>query len=127
MNEYGIIGVFLFLGSIFVGGGIITSWLFGDHSPDNQTKRLPYECGESIIGDARIQFKVGFYLFALLFLIFEVEALFLFPCVGIFRAVAEGSVKGISTSLVMVELAVFVSILGAGLVFAWRKGLLKWE
>jgi len=127
MTEYGIIGFFVFFGSIFVGGGLITSWLVAPRSPWNPSKHEPYECGESNIGSARIQFKVGYYLFALIFLIFDVEALFLFPCMQIFRSVTAGQIPGISVNVLLLEISIFVAILGFGLVYAWRKKVLEWE
>ncbi|MCI5168175.1 MAG: NADH-quinone oxidoreductase subunit A, partial [Candidatus Electrothrix sp. GM3_4] len=72
-------------------------------------------------------FKVSYYIFALLFLLFDVETLFLFPCVKIFRAVINGEVAGITTQLVFMELAVFIAILFSGLIYAWRKEVLVWE
>jgi NADH-quinone oxidoreductase subunit A len=104
------IGFSIFLGALFVGGAIITSKMLAFHSPEGWRKVQPYECSENPIGGARIRFKVAFYIFALLFLIFDIEALFLFPCMKIFK-----------------ELTVFVFILFAGLVYAWRKGVLIWE
>ena len=127
MPEYGIIAFFSILGAIFVGGGMITSALISYRSPENKDKREPYECGEPVIGTARIQFKMGFYLFALMFLVFDIESLFLFPCVRIFREVANGEIVGLNTLAVFIELFVFVFILSVGLVYAWRKGILKWE
>jgi len=127
MEEYAIIGFFTFLGTIFVGGGLVTSAIIAFRSPDNPTKKEPYECGEEVIGSARIQFKVGYYLFALLFLIFDVESLFLFPCVKIFRAVTQGEVMGISTGVLLIEIFLFVAILVFGLVYAWKKKVLEWE
>ena len=70
MQEYGIIAFFTFLGTVFVGGALVTSLIVSFRSPPNKKKNEPYECGEDVIGSARIQFKVGYYLFALLFLIF---------------------------------------------------------
>ncbi len=127
MGEYGIIGFFVFLGTIFVGGGMVTSLIVSFRSPDTQKKHEPYECGEEAIGSARIQFKVGYYLFALLFLIFDVESLFLFPCAAIFRAATQGQIPGIQTWVLLVEIFVFVSILVFGLLYAWKKKVLEWE
>jgi len=70
---------------------------------------------------------VGYYLFALLFLIFDVESLFLFPCVKIFKAVSEGKVMGISSGVLLIEIFVFVAILVFGLVYAWKKKVLEWD
>jgi len=127
MDSYTLIGFSVFLGAIFVGGAIIVSKLLAFHSPEGRRKIQPYECSEDPIGGARIRFKVAYYIFALLFLLFDIESLFLFPCMKIFKAVVNNQVDGISQSLLFIELFIFVCILFFGLIFAWRKGVLTWE
>ena len=127
MESYIMIGFSIFLGSLFVGGAIITSKLLAFHSPEGWRKVQPYECSETPIGGARIRFKVAFYIFALLFLIFDIEALFLFPCMKIFKSVVAAQNGSISPVVLLTELTVFVFILFAGLIYAWRKGVLIWE
>ena len=127
MPEYAVIGFFTLFGSLFVGGGLITSKFLASRSPENPSKRQPYECGENAIGSARIQFKVGYYLFALIFLVFDVEALFLFPCMAVFKKIASNSAYGISGTVLISEILIFVLILGFGLVYAWKKKVLEWE
>jgi NADH-quinone oxidoreductase subunit A len=78
------------------------------------------------IGNARIQFKVGYYLFALLFLVFDIEALFLFPVLANFREIMSGNTP-LSPVVVIVDLVIFIAILVSGLAYAWKKGILKWE
>ncbi len=68
-----------------------------------------------------------FYIFALLLWIFDIGALFLFPCMYIFKSVVEAQNGSISTVVLLTELTVFVFILFAGLIYAWRKGVLIWE
>jgi NADH-quinone oxidoreductase subunit A len=121
------IGFSIFLGALFVGGAIITSKMLAFRSPEGWRKVQPYECSETPIGDARIRFKVAFYIFALLFLLFDIETLFLFPCMKIFKSVVAGENASISTIVLFSELSVFIFILFAGLVYAWRKGVLIWE
>jgi NADH-quinone oxidoreductase subunit A len=127
MESYIMIGFSIFLGSLFVGGAIITSKILAFRSPEGWRKVQPYECSENPIGGARIRFKVAFYIFALLFLIFDIEALFLFPCMKIFKSVVEAQNDSISPVVLLTELTVFVFILFAGLIYAWRKGVLIWE
>jgi NADH:ubiquinone oxidoreductase subunit 3 (subunit A) len=127
MESYIMIGFSIFLGSLFVGGAIITSKILAFRSPEGWRKVQPYECSENPIGGARIRFKVAFYIFALLFLIFDIEALFLFPCMKIFKSVVAGQNVSISPAVLLTELTVFVFILFAGLIYAWRKGVLIWE
>ena len=81
-------------------------------------KAEPYECGIPTRGESMAQFKVGYYLYAILFLMFDVECVFLFPwAVRVRELGAEG----------LVCIAVFFSILVLGLVYAWRKGALQWK
>ncbi len=127
MDSYILIGFAAFLGTLFVGGAITLAKLLSFRSPDTPKKRQSYECSEAPIGGARIRFKVAYYIFALLFLLFDIESLFLFPCVKIFRAVVDGAVQGITHQLVFIELSVFICILFSGLIYAWRKGVLVWE
>ena len=84
----------------------------------NPQKGEAYECGIPTRGRSWMQFKVGYYLFAILFLMFDVEAVFLFPWAVILR---EMGVQGLVTILF------FLFILVLGLVYAWRKGALEWK
>ena len=128
MAPYTIIGFAIFLGAIFVGGAIIASKLLAFRTPDSRSKIQAYECAEDPVGDARIRFKVSYYIFALLFLIFDIESLFLFPCVKIFRAVASAAEgAAISPLFLLGELGVFIFILFTGLLYVWEKGVLRWE
>jgi NADH-quinone oxidoreductase subunit A len=127
MPEYAMVWIFSLLGILFVGGAILASKLVAPTSPDTEKKLQPYECSMETIGTARIQFKIGYYLFALIFMVFDVEALFLFPCVTIFRAAADGKIADITAAAFFVELSAFVLILFVGLVYAWKKKVLEWE
>jgi len=127
MASYTLIGFSVFLGALFVGGAIIVSKMLAFHSPEGDRKVQPYECSEDPIGGARIRFKVAFYIFALLFLLFDIESLFLFPCMKIFKAVVDNQVAGISPVILFIELFLFIFILFFGLIYAWRKGVLVWE
>lgn len=125
MTSYAILGLAIFLGTIFVGGAIFTSLLLAFRTPESRGKVQAYECAEDPVGDARIRFKVSYYIFALLFLIFDIEALFLFPAMKIFRSAAAEST---AAALFLVgELGVFVLILFTGLIYVWKKGVLRWE
>lgn len=127
VNPYAMICVFSLLGTAFVGGAILLSRLVAPKSPDTPAKLAPYECSMESIGTARIQFKVGYYLFALIFMVFDVEALFLFPCLAIFRDAAEGREKWVTGGAILIEIGLFVAILFAGLMYARRKKVLEWE
>ena len=109
--------VFLLAGITLIVGANFLSRLISPKS-DNLNKREPYECGMETIGPTWVQFKVGYYLFAILFLLFDVEIAFLVPWAVVFK----------ETGLVaLIEILIFFFILGLGLLYAWKKGALKWE
>jgi NAD(P)H-quinone oxidoreductase subunit 3 len=81
-------------------------------------KYIAYESGMAPFGDAKIQFDVKFYMYALLFILFDIETVFLFPW-----AMAYGQLGLFG----LVEMLLFVGILALGLVYAWRKGALSWQ
>ena len=84
----------------------------------NAIKSAPFECGSEVIGSARQRFAVKFYVVALLFIVFDVEAVFLYPWAVNFRALGW---FGYSTMLI------FASTLVMGLIYVWKKGALEWE
>ncbi|PCH53494.1 MAG: NADH-quinone oxidoreductase subunit A [Flavobacteriaceae bacterium] len=109
--------VFLLAGVVLVAGANFLSNLIS-HKSDNPAKREPYECGIETIGPTWIQFKVGYYLFAILFLIFDVEVAFLIPWAVVYKEVG---------TVALVEIIVFLFILGLGLLYAYKKRALQWE
>ncbi|AKQ45159.1 NADH-quinone oxidoreductase subunit A [Rufibacter radiotolerans] len=109
--------VFFLAGVVLVAGANFLSNLISPKS-DNPQKREPYESGMTTIGPTWVQFKVGYYLFAILFLIFDVEVAFLFPWAVVFKTVGTAA---------LVEIFIFLFILGLGLLYAWKKGALKWQ
>ena len=127
MTEYLPLLFILFLGSIIAIGAILVGKILGYQSKNTKNKFAPYECGMPSFGTARIQFKVEYYIFALLFLIFDIEALFLFPIAANLKAILSGEPMVITPMIVVLDLIVFVSILFSGLIYAWKKGFLKWE
>ncbi|HQQ94892.1 MAG TPA: NADH-quinone oxidoreductase subunit A [Bacteroidia bacterium] len=106
----------LLCGIAFSGGGILISRLIAKRSTNLQ-KGLPYECGIDTIGTSWIQFNVGYYLFALIFLVFDVELVFMYPWAVVVKEVGL---------VAFVEILVFLFILFMGFVYAWKKGALKW-
>src|SRR6188472_3750453 len=84
----------------------------------NPQKGEPYECGVPTIGKTWTQFNVGYYLFALIFLVFDVELVFLYPWAAVLREVGM---------IAFVEILFFIIILFLGLLYAWKKGALKWQ
>ena len=95
-------------------------WLAGLISPRsfNPQKGEAYECGIPTRGESMSQFKVGYYLYAILFLMFDVETVFLFPWAVRMRELGANGI---------ISIAVFFGILVLGLVYAWRKGALEWK
>lgn len=109
--------VFLLAGIVLVAGANFLSDLISPKS-DNLQKREPYESGMTTIGPTWVQFKVGYYLYAILFLVFDVEVAFLIPWAVVFKEI------GI---VAFYEIIIFLIILGLGLAYAWKKEALKWE
>lgn len=83
----------------------------------NPSKDATYECGIETVGDTWIQFKAQYYIYALVFVVFDVEAVFLFPWAVAYNQLALYAV---------LEGVLFIGILAAGLIYAWRKGSLEW-
>lgn len=126
MSEYIILSFFLFLGAFIAAAATVTGLLLGYRTKNTKNKMAPYECGMQTIGNARIQFKVGYYLFALLFLVFDIEALFLYPVLMNFKEIMAGNTP-LVPAVVIIDLVIFMAILVSGLAYAWKKGILKWE
>ena len=87
-------------------------------------KKIPYECGWLPIGTARIRFNIEYYTYAIIFLIFDVEALFIYPWAVTYNNPSI-TVPGFST-IAVVEMLLFIVILLIGYVYAWKKGALEW-
>ena len=117
INDYGFVGLFFVLGIAFVGAAFIVSWLLRPRDP-NSIKASTYECGEIVKGSARVQFNVSYYLVAVLFVIFDIEVLFLVPWITVFRELGIVS---------YIEMMVFIAILMVGLIYAWKKGVFEWQ
>ena len=113
----------------FALGTLAASHLFvlKPHKP-TRVKQMPYESGMDPVGSARMQFDIKFYLIAILFLVFDVELLFLYPWAVI--AHADGGDPGWRNNfgtVVFVEILVFLATLAIGYVYAWRKGVFRWR
>ena len=127
MSSYAILAFFLFLGAALAWGALLTGHLLSPRTPRTPFQREAYECGNSTIGPTRVRFRVGYLFFALLFLVFDIETLLLFPAVSALSAAFRGEETGISPLLAAGEVLLFVAVLSFGLVWAWRKGALKWD
>ncbi|MBM7704046.1 NADH-quinone oxidoreductase subunit A [Bacillus iocasae] len=117
VNNYVIVLVFLLIGMLLpVVALTLGKWL-RPHAPTKE-KQTTYESGIEPFHDARIQFNVRYYIFALLFVIFDVEAVFLYPW-----AVAYNELG----LFALIEMLIFVAMLLIGLLYAWKKKVLKWN
>ena len=121
LSDWGHVGFLLLLALVFPVGGIAMSWLFGvlrlrPQAPD-PIKEATYECGVETEGTAWVQFNFRYYYYALLFVIFDVEAVFLYPWAVSFEKVAVAG---------FIEVLTFVAVLLIGLAYAWRKNALEW-
>ncbi|MFZ0995538.1 MAG: NADH-quinone oxidoreductase subunit A [Candidatus Dormiibacterota bacterium] len=110
--------VFLVMVVLFGGGMTVAISLLGPRHP-TIAKGLPYECGIIPAETARRRFSVSFYLTAMLFIVFDVEAVFLYPWAVLVRSTLH--VFG------FIEMAIFVALLGVALLYVWRKGALEWD
>jgi NADH:ubiquinone oxidoreductase subunit 3 (subunit A) len=116
MNQWIYIGLFFVVGLIIPIGAIGFAWFLAPKR-SNPIKQSTYECGIETVGESWVQFKAQYYIFALVFLVFDVETVFLFPW-----AVKLGQLG----LFAVIEGIVFILILIAGLVYTWRKGMLEW-
>lgn len=99
---------------------IVMSWILGPKKPSAE-KLAPYECGVDPVGSARERFPVKFYLIAMLFIVFDIETVFLYPWAVTFRSHA------VSQVFELVEMIIFIVILFVGYAYVWKKGALQWE
>jgi NADH-quinone oxidoreductase subunit A len=115
----------LMIFTIAVGFGamnIVISHLMG-RKKSTRAKLSPYECGMDPVGSARQRFSVKFYLVAMLFILFDIEAIFLVPWAVVFRGLSET----LSKSFVFFEMMIFIGVLLVGYIYAWKKGLFEWN
>ncbi|MBK7259811.1 MAG: NADH-quinone oxidoreductase subunit A [Ignavibacteriae bacterium] len=117
LTEFGRVLLFILVGAVFVALGLVTAWLLRPSRP-YPSKNSTYECGETPVGDTRIRFNIRFYVIALIFVIFDVEVVFLFPWALVYRSLGW---------FAFVEMLVFLSILIAGYAYVWRNGDLDWD
>lgn len=90
---------------------------------ETRAKYEPFEAGSKPVGDARSRFSVKFYMVAIIFIIFDIETVFLYPWAVLYADFSAAGMAG----LMFVEMALFVAVLGVGLVYVWRKGALEWD
>jgi NADH-quinone oxidoreductase subunit A len=121
-GDYVTVAIFIAVGALLVGGAVGASKLLAPRHPGG-FKDVAYESGIEPVGGGWNQSHIRYYVFALLFLIFDVEAVFIFPWalqLDAFQAAGRGV-------FILVEMFIFIVILLVGLIYAIRKGVLKWE
>ncbi|GAB3323818.1 NADH-quinone oxidoreductase subunit A [Larkinella ripae] len=126
LSDFGIIFLFIITGLAFVGLILFVGGLLRPNRP-NIEKLTTYESGEEPVGNANVQFNVRFYVVAIIFVLFDVELVFLFPWATVFgqkRLIEE--TYGLWGWLSLTEMFIFVALLALGLAYAWVKGFLDW-
>ena len=118
-NYFPIIIVFL-VAAGFAFVSLILTHLLGPRVP-NAVKMMPYESGIDQVGDTRIRISIRFFLIALLFIIFDIEIVFLYPWAVVFKDFLSAG------PFIFFEMVVFLAILAFGFVYVWRNGALDWE
>ncbi|MDD2498097.1 MAG: NADH-quinone oxidoreductase subunit A [Desulfitobacteriaceae bacterium] len=116
LQQYGGLGVYLILSIIFPFVIVIVALILGPKRP-NPGKLTTYECGLDTQGPTWVQFKINYFLYALIFVVFDVETVFLYPWAVRFQALG---------TFAFIEMLIFIAILVIGLWYAWKEGALEW-
>lgn len=126
ITGFGEVLIFIIGGIVFLIGGLFTAWIIRPSRP-NEEKLTTYESGEEPLGNAWGRINIRFYLVALIFLLFEVEIIFLFPWATVFgdKELIDQT-HGKWGWYTLIEMFVFLGILALGLAYAWAKGFLDW-
>jgi NADH-quinone oxidoreductase subunit A len=117
LSSFEAVLVFMIVGLVFLLVVLLLARLLRPKGRYSLEKYSTYECGESPTGSAWIQFNIRFYVFALIFIVFDVEIMFLFPWAVVFKKLGP---------FAFIEGLIFVGILVVGLAYVWRKGDLSW-
>jgi NADH-quinone oxidoreductase subunit A len=112
--------LFIFVALAFGVVTLLLSYLVQPKYPEPE-KLSAYECGSEPFSDARMPFPVRYYIFAMLFVIFDIEVIFLYPWAVVFTDINKVSVIG------LVEMLIFIALFLVAYVYAWRKGALEWD
>ncbi len=112
----------ILIAGAFAGATLIASALLGKRATSNPVKDSAYECGMNPLGDGQARFSVKFYLVAMLFVLFDIEVVFLFPWAAVYRnEISQGE------AVFFWSMLSFVIILFLGYLYAWRKGAFEWR
>jgi NADH-quinone oxidoreductase subunit A len=116
LTEFSHVFAFIILAILFVAGGLVTSWLLRPTNA-NKFKNAAYECGEDAVGGAWVKFNIRYYVVALIFILFDVEIMFLFPWAVVLKPMGW---------FALAEMFTFIGILLVGFIYVWGKGDLEW-
>ena len=113
-----VIGAFMLFGLFFVAATVAASNLLSPKGRPEPNRLEPYECGVEPVGPPWVQFRIGYYVYALLFVVFDIETVFLYPWAVVFDKMGL---------FILGEMAFFIAILAAGGAYAWKEGALRWH
>lgn len=116
-NSYLLVSIFLFLGLILPVGALTVGRFLRPHNPVPE-KLATYESGMVPVGSGWVQFNVQYYMYCLLFVVFDVETIFLYPWAVAYRELGL---------FALIEMLIFITLLGIGLIYAWKKKVLEWQ
>jgi len=119
--EYFPLLIFVGIAAAFGVFVVIASYLVGQHKP-TPTKMAPYECGVTTVGSSRQRIPIRYYLVAMLFLLFDLEIVFLYPWAVVYR-----DLKAALGIIIFLEMLVFIGILIVAYIYIWKRGALEWE
>ena len=124
LSDYLPIALMFLVAFGFAAGNVLLSQFVGQRKA-TRTKTMPYECGKDPVGNARERFSVKFYLVAMIFILFDIELIFLIPWAVVFKSFAAAG--GSLSTLIYVEMMLFVVLLLVGYVYILKKGLFEWS
>ena len=116
-QQYAFIGLLTGVAVVLGVAPLILATFIAPKKP-GRSKQSPYECGLESEGDPWVQFRVQYYIYALLFVIFDVEVVFIYPWALVWKGLGP---------MAFAEMALFLMILAVGLIYAWKKGVLEWN
>ena len=116
-QQYLFIGLLTLVAIVFGAAPLMLSKFIAPKKPA-PSKQAPYECGIESTGDSWMRYRVQYYVYALLFVIFDVEVVFIYPWALVWKPLGPA---------VFAEMILFIAILAVGLIYAWKKGVLEWE
>ncbi|MDN5346629.1 MAG: NADH-quinone oxidoreductase subunit [Clostridia bacterium] len=117
MPDFFVLAFYAVLGLGMAAVIILLNWFVAPRTLATARRNTPYECGDPPLGSGWVAYHIRYYIFALLFVVFDVEAIFLFSWVAVFKTLGLWG---------FIEVAIFIVILVIGLLYAWKKGVLRW-